>query len=62
MVTRLLATGAFRSMLGPTSLVFMVLGVLFVGLPEITGYVFGGLCLWFALVLGLQAWRRRGAG
>ncbi len=59
MVTRLLATGAFRSMLGPTSLVFLVLGVLFVGLPQITGYVFGGLCLWFALVLGLQAWRRR---
>ncbi|MEO8635371.1 MAG: phosphatidylserine/phosphatidylglycerophosphate/cardiolipin synthase family protein [Gemmatimonadales bacterium] len=61
MVTRQLATGAFRSMLGPTSLGFVVLGILFVGLPQFMGYVFGGLCLWFALVVGLQAWRRRGA-
>ena len=61
MATRQLASGAFRSVLGPFSLALVVLGILFVGLPQIMGYVFGGLCLWFALVVGLQAWRRRGA-
>jgi hypothetical protein len=62
MATRQLASGAFRSLLGPASIVLVVMGVLFVGIPQIMGYVFGGLCLWFALVVGLQAWRRRGGG
>jgi cardiolipin synthase len=56
---RRLMTGAFRSLVGPICLGLLVLGVLFLGLPQIMGYVFGGLCLWFALVTGLQLWRRR---
>ncbi len=56
---RRLMTGAFRSVVGPISLGLLVLGVLFLGLPKIMGYVFGGLCLWFALASGLQVWRRR---
>ncbi len=56
---RRLISGAFRSILGPVSLGLVVLGVLFVGLPKIMGYVFGALCLWFALATGLQVWRRR---
>ncbi len=57
---RRLVSGAFRSLLAPTVLVLAVLGLLFVGLPTIMSYVFGALCLWLALVLGVQAWRRRG--
>lgn len=56
---RRLMTAAFRSVLGPISLGLLVLSVLFLGLPKIMGYVFGGLCLWFALATGLQVWRRR---
>jgi cardiolipin synthase A/B len=57
---RRLVSGAFRSILGPISLGLVVLGMLFLGLPRIMGYVFGALCLWFALATGLQVWRRRG--
>jgi cardiolipin synthase len=56
---RRLMTGAFRSVVGPISLGLLVVGVLFLGLPKLMGYFFGGLCLWFALVTGLQVWRRR---
>ena len=56
---RRLASGAFRSLFGPISLVLVVVGLLSLGLPTIMGYIFGGLSLWFALAAGLQAWRRR---
>ncbi len=56
---RRLMSGAFRSVLGPLALGLLVLGMLFVGLPRVMGYVFGGLCLAFALTTGLQVWRRR---
>ncbi len=56
---RRLMTAAFRSVVGPISLGLLVLGMLFLGLPKIMGYFFGGLCLWFALATGLQVWRRR---
>jgi cardiolipin synthase A/B len=59
---RRLASGAFRSLFGPISLVLVVVGLLSVGLPTIMGYVFGGVSLWFALAAGLQAWRRRSPG
>jgi cardiolipin synthase len=59
---RRLASGAFRSLFGPISLVLVVVGLLSVGLPTIMGYIFGGLSLWFALAAGLQAWRRRSPG
>lgn len=57
---RRLVSGAFRSLLAPAVLSLGVLGLLFVGLPRVMGYVFGAICLWLSLVLGLQAWRRRG--
>lgn len=57
---RRLVSGAFRSLLAPAVLALAVLGLLFVGLPNIMGYVFGTLFLWLAVVLGVQAWRRRG--
>ena len=57
---RRLVSGAFRSLIGPGVLVLAVLGLLFVGLPTVMSYVFGGICLWFAAVLGVQAWGRRG--
>lgn len=56
---RQLVSGAFRSLFGPISIVLVVLGLLSIGLPTIMGYVFGGVCLWFAVPAGLQAWRRR---
>ena len=56
---RRLASGAFRSLLGPVSLVLVVVGLVAVGLPTFMGYLFGGLCLWFAATTGLQVWRRR---
>ncbi len=55
-----LASGARRSLFGPASLALIVLGSLFIGLPRPMAYVFGGICLWFALAAGLEAWRRRG--
>jgi hypothetical protein len=58
---RRLASGAFRSLFGPIALVLVVLGLLSMGLPTVMGYVFGGLCLWFAAATGLQLWRRRSA-
>lgn len=57
---RQLVSAAFRSLAGPVVAILGVLGLLFVGLPKVMSYVFGGICLWFALVLGVQAWRRRG--
>jgi cardiolipin synthase len=56
---RRLASGAFRSLFGPISLVLVVLGLISVGLPTVMGYVFGGVCLWLAVAAALQAWRRR---
>lgn len=60
LAARQLVSGAFRSLAGSFVAVLGVLGLLFVGLPTVMSYVFGGICLWFALVLGIQAWRRRG--
>lgn len=54
-----LATGARRSVYGPISLLLILLGVLFLLLPETMAYVFGGLCAWFAVAAGLEAFRRR---
>jgi cardiolipin synthase len=55
-----LTSGALQSLLGPVSLGLVVLGLLFLHLPVVMGYLFGALCLWFALAAGMQVWRRRG--
>jgi hypothetical protein len=59
---RRLASGAFRSLLGPVTLMLVVFGLLAVGLPTIMGYVVGAACLALAGALGLQVWRRREVG
>jgi len=59
---RRLASGAFRSLLGPVTLMLVVVGLLAVGLPTIMGYVVGAVCLALAGALGLQVWRRREVG
>lgn len=56
---RRLASGAFRSLAGPVALVLLVLGALFLGLPQIMSYVVGAISLVLAGALGLQVWRRR---
>src|SRR5262249_47655420 len=56
---RRLVSGAFASLLGPIAVTLLVLGVLFLGLPELMGYIAGALLLIVAAWLGLQVWRRR---
>lgn len=56
---RRLASGAFRSLVGPLALILIVLGVLFLGLPQLMSYILGAVSLVVAAVLGLQIWRRR---
>lgn len=56
---RRLASGAFRSLAGPVVLVLVVLGLLFLGLPQVMSYVFGGISLALAGALLLQLWHRR---
>jgi TRAP-type mannitol/chloroaromatic compound transport system permease large subunit len=56
---RRLASGAFRSLIGPLALVLLVLGVLFLGLPHLMSYILGAISLVVAAVLALQIWRRR---
>jgi hypothetical protein len=56
---RRLASGAFRSLLGPVTLALLILGALFLGLPRVMATLFGGICLALAVVLGIQVWRRR---
>jgi cardiolipin synthase A/B len=56
---RRLASGAFRSLLGPVILMLLVVGLVAVGLPTIMGYVVGAICLALAGALALQVWRRR---
>ncbi len=56
---RRLASGAFRSLIGPLALVLLVLGILFLGLPHMMSYIVGGISLVIAAVLALQVWRRR---
>jgi cardiolipin synthase len=56
---RRLVSGAFRSLLGPVSLVLLVFGLLALGLPTVVGYLVGAVCLVVAGALALQLWRRR---
>lgn len=56
---RTLISGAWRSIFGPLSLALVIAALLFFGLPRAMAYFFGGLCAWFSLAVGLEAWRRR---
>jgi cardiolipin synthase A/B len=59
LVLRAVASNARRSVFGPISAIFLVLGILFVALPKVSAYVFAGLCAWLALGAGREAFRRR---
>jgi TRAP-type mannitol/chloroaromatic compound transport system permease large subunit len=56
---RRLMSGAFRSLVGPVALALVVLGLLFLGLPTVMGYVAGAMLLTVAVALGIQIWQRR---
>ena len=59
LVLRALASNARRSVFVPMAVLFVVLGALFVALPRESAYVLAGLCAWFALGAGREAFRRR---
>lgn len=59
LILRAIASNARRSVFGPMSVVFLALGALFVALPRESAYVLAGLCAWFALAAGREAFRRR---
>jgi cardiolipin synthase len=59
LVLRAIASNARRSVFGPMSALFVALGVLFIALPRESAYVLAGLCAWFALGAGREAFRRR---
>jgi cardiolipin synthase len=59
---RTLVSAARRSIYGPLSLILVTLGTLFLVLPRTTAYVFGFICVWFALAAGMEAFRRREGG
>ncbi|MEP6574247.1 MAG: phospholipase D-like domain-containing protein [Gemmatimonadota bacterium] len=59
---RTLVNGARRSVYGPISLGLIVLGLLFLGIPTITAYAFGALCVWFAVAAWIEAFHRRREG
>ncbi len=56
---RSLISAARRSVYGPLSLILVAIGTLFLVLPRTTAYVFGFVCVWFALAAGVEAFRRR---
>lgn len=56
---RRITSGAFRSTLGPVTMVLLVFGLLALGLPTEVGYVVGAISVVMAAVFGLQLWRRR---
>jgi cardiolipin synthase len=56
---RAIASHARRSVFGPISALFLVLGLLFVALPRESAYVVAALCAWFALGAAREAFRRR---
>jgi cardiolipin synthase len=59
LVLRALASHARRSVFGPISAIFIVLGMLFVAVPRESAYILAALCAWFALGAGREAFRRR---
>jgi hypothetical protein len=56
---RAVASNARRSVFGPISAIFIVLGLLLVVIPRTSAYVLAALCAWFALGAAREAFRRR---
>jgi cardiolipin synthase len=59
LVLRAVASNARRSVFGPISAIFIVLGLLLIALPRESAYVLAVLCAWVALGAGREAFRRR---
>lgn len=55
------ATGARRSTFLPIGIGLTLLAALFLILPRLMGYLFGGLLIWLGLAAWLEAFRRRAA-
>jgi cardiolipin synthase len=56
-----LAGAARRSVYGPLALLLLVVGLLFLSLPRLTGAIVAVICVWFAVAAGLEALGRRPA-
>jgi cardiolipin synthase len=56
---RAVASNARRSVFGPISAIFIILGLLLVAIPRTSAYVLAALCAWFALGAAREAFRRR---
>jgi cardiolipin synthase len=56
---RAVASHARRSVFGPISAIFIVLGLLLVAVPRTSAYVLAALCAWFAVGAAREAFRRR---
>ncbi len=59
LVLRAVASHARRSVFGPISAIFIVLGLLLVAVPRESAYILAAVCAWFALGAGREAFRRR---
>jgi cardiolipin synthase len=56
---RTVATGARRSTFLPIGIGLTLLATLFLTLPRLMGYLFGGLLIWLGIAAWLEAFRRR---
>jgi cardiolipin synthase len=56
---RAMASNARRSVFGPISALFIVLGLLLVAIPRTSAYVLAAICAWLALGAAREAFRRR---
>jgi cardiolipin synthase A/B len=59
LLLRAVASNARRSVFGPISAIFIVLGLLLVAVPRTSAYVLAGVCAWFAVGAAREAFRRR---
>ncbi|HET7600033.1 MAG TPA: hypothetical protein VFK09_07055, partial [Gemmatimonadales bacterium] len=58
-LARTVISAARRSVYGPISAGLVLLGLLFLVLPRPMAYVFGVICVWFAIAAGFEAFKRR---
>lgn len=58
---RTVATGARRSTFLPVGIGLTFLAALFLAIPRLMGYLFGGLLIWLGIAAWLEAFRRRAA-
>jgi cardiolipin synthase len=59
LAVKTVATGARRSTFLPVGIGLTLLATLFLTLPRLMGYLFGGLLIWLGIAAWLEAFRRR---